>query len=346
MTLARRRAREPSCAATSPGADLLQELGDGGRVPAVLPDLRAELGRDPGDLGPHGDPVVAGAAAPFDGRPAVGPVEGDVAEVLGDPLGPAGLQQHRRPALQAQEGGGEVLDLEGRAVLDLGDAEAGAAAAAGAELRVGRGGGRGDLGLAEQVEGHVEHVDADVHHRAAAGALGLGEPGAHPGDALATDPAGLGVVDLAEHAGVDDRLQRRDVAALAVVEGHLEHAPGPSGGLDHGGGRLARLGHRLLGHDVDAGLEGGDRHGGVEEGRGGDRDDVELRLGEHLLPVLVAAGHLVPLAELRQEVLLHGGERDEVDGGVLGVGGDVLLAGPAQADHPGAEAAGGVLGCC
>ena len=39
-------------------------------------------------------------------------------------------------------------------------------------------------------------------------------------------------------------------------------------------------------------------------------------------------------------------EGDEVDGGVRGVGGDMLLAGPAQADHAGAEAAGSVLRCC
>src|SRR5690606_17422974 len=61
------------------GADRLQELGDGARVTAVLAHLRAELGGDALDLGPHGDAVVAGPAGPFNRRPAVGAVEGDVA---------------------------------------------------------------------------------------------------------------------------------------------------------------------------------------------------------------------------------------------------------------------------
>src|SRR5699024_4628197 len=108
------------------GADLAKEVRDRGGVATVLPDDGLQLGRDPGDLGPHGDGLVPGSAAPFDAGPAVGPVESDIAEILGDPLRPARLEQQSGTALQAQERGCEVLDLEGGALLERGDAEAGA----------------------------------------------------------------------------------------------------------------------------------------------------------------------------------------------------------------------------
>ena len=66
------------------------------------------------------------------------------------------------------------------------------------------------------------------------------------GDALAAQPAGLGVVDLAEHSGVDDLLQRLDVAAAAVVERHIEHPVIAFGRRHHLPGLRRVLGHRLL----------------------------------------------------------------------------------------------------
>ena len=148
-------------------------------------------------------------------------------------------------------------------------------------------------------------------------------------------------MDLAQHAGLDDLGEGGDVAAAAMVEGHLEDAAGAAGGLDHRAGGLGGLRHRLLGEDVHAGLEGGDRHGRVEEGGRRDGDDVEIGLLEHLLPVRVAQLDAVLVAEAGEQVVLHRGEGDEVHGGVGGVGGDVLLAGPAQADHAGAESSRG-----
>src|SRR5690625_7892007 len=57
-------------------------------VPAVGADDRLELGGHALDLGPDVDALVGllGIAAPFDAGPALGPVEGDVALVVGDPL--------------------------------------------------------------------------------------------------------------------------------------------------------------------------------------------------------------------------------------------------------------------
>src|SRR5699024_1655057 len=127
MTRARRRASEPSCAAGCPEETFCRKL------------------------------ATAAACRPSSPTTGGGPVEGDVAQIMRDRRRPAGLEQQRAAAVQAEERGGEVLDLEGCAVLDLRDAEAGAAAAQRTERRVGGGGGGGDAGLPHQVQRHVEH---------------------------------------------------------------------------------------------------------------------------------------------------------------------------------------------
>ena len=155
--------------------------------------------------------------------------------------------------------------------------------------------------LAEHMERHVEHVHADVHQRAAAGGGPPGEPAAQRGDPLAAQPAGLGVVDLAEHSGVDDRLQLLDVTSVAVVERHVEHPVVALSCLHHLP-RLRRvLGHRLLRQHVQPGVEGGDHGGVVQRRRGGHADHVQLAMADQVRPVgeLPVPGDAVPVAERR-----------------------------------------------
>ena len=132
-------------------------------------------------------------------------------------------------------------------------------------------------------------------------------------------------------------LEGLDVAAAAVVERDLEHAARAVRGIHH---RL-RLGRgardRLLAEHVDARVQRADRDRGVQEGRDGDADDVEVAVGDEVLPVAVEPGDAVLLAEVGARAVLHAGDGDELDAGEGVVRVHVLLAGPAEADDAGAE---------
>ncbi len=164
------------------------------------------------------------------------------------------------------------------------------------------------------------------------------------GNALATDPAGLRVVDRAQPAAVEQLLQGLDHAAAPVVERHVEHAAGcappprpsarPAAALSASGfsdstctpassaamaiGACSVVGAAMLSTSRSAAAS---RSGqSAKRCSGGDRE---------LLPQL---GHPVGLAP---------GQGDQVDAGQVGVRGHVLLARPAEADHPGAQRAPG-----
>ena len=167
----------------------------------------------------------------------------------------------------------------------------------------------------------------------------LGEPAAQAGDALAAQPAGLRVVDGPEHAVVDDLLQRLDLTATPVVERDVEHPVVPLGRVDHPLGRRRVLGDRLLRQHVQPGVQRGDGDRGVQRGRGGDADHVELTMINKVLPVVVAMFRRDPvlITQLLQGSCLHAGQRDKINIGGGGVRGHVLPSGPAEADHPGPE---------
>ena len=96
------------------GAHLGQELHHTLTVPAVWRWGRVELGGDAFDLGPDRQPAVGilRFATPLDAGAAVGAVDRDVALVVRDPLGPAGLQQQGATVGEPEERGRQVLDVE------------------------------------------------------------------------------------------------------------------------------------------------------------------------------------------------------------------------------------------
>jgi hypothetical protein len=81
---------------------------------------------------------------------------------------PRDIEAERNAAFEAEEGGGEVLDLVGHA-LHLAKPGAGPLApAARSEFGVGGGGDRNRSWLAEQPEGKIQDVNAEVDQRPAA----------------------------------------------------------------------------------------------------------------------------------------------------------------------------------
>ncbi len=74
-----------------------------------------------------------------------------------------------------------------------------------------------------------------------------------------------------------------------------------------------------------------------------DAYDVEVVTGDEILPASVQVGYAVALPELVQLVLFEAGERDGFYAGHPHEVLQVLLAGVAEADHPGAQ---GFYGRC
>ena len=145
---------------------------------------------------------------------------------------------------------------------------------------------------------------------------------------------------MSQPACVDDRLELLDVAALAMVERDLEHAAGRARGLHHRVGLGPVQRDRLLTQDVDAALQRGDGDRGVQEGGHRDADRVEAVEVQQVLPARELMLDPIARGELRADGLLQAGDRGDVRAGERVVGGDVLLAGPPQADDADAQVAG------
>ncbi|MNE45182.1 hypothetical protein D3C80_1394550 [compost metagenome] len=101
---------------------------------------------------------------------------------------------------------------------------------------------------------------------------------------------GADMVDLADRAFVDQAADMADDGVLNVVVAHGRRFARPAGGIAH----LYRIGkggrHRLFAPDMLAGLKGGNGHFRVEGIRRGDRDDVDLGIGQQIAPVAGRAG--------------------------------------------------------
>src|SRR5829696_322609 len=254
--------------------DGLDEAFDDGEVAFAGFYLGRYHGRDARHVGVDANRIAGAVVSDHHLGAAIGAVEG-YAEVVARLAvdGPAGLQGHRGPAREAQEGSGQVLDLVG--VLAPHEARADPTAASlRAELGVGRAAHALDGGLAHEVEGHVHHVHAEVDERPAPGELFAGEPATHPWDAVAAHPGRLGVVDPTQVPLLDVPLERLHVAPLALGEGDVDRPiRGPR--RVHYLLRLARVAReRLLAENVTAPFEGGYGDGRVQVVRRPDAYDV------------------------------------------------------------------------
>ena len=162
------------------------------------------------------------------------------------------------------------------------------------------------------------------------------------------------LADVADRAGVDPFLHQPDALGGAALVAHLRDHAGALGGGAEGPGLADRVGEGFL--DVDV-LAVAQREGGggvmVVVG-GGDRDRVDPigERGEHF-PVIaeeadrgqVGAGEAggglqfgAALVGLRDEVLVHVAERDQIDPRVLHQFGDRVEAPVADADAGDVEA--------
>ena len=113
-----------------------------------------------------------------------------------------------------------------------------------------------------QPKRRVERVHADVHARAAAAEVRVDEAGAgrQPVAARGVD---AGVIDLAEGARLDPRLDRDGIFLEAEMLGGHQDAIGFAQRVAHGEDFLGRDGQRLFAEDVLAGLERGAMTAGV-----------------------------------------------------------------------------------
>src|SRR5829696_7636737 len=256
--------------------------------------------------------------------------------------GPAGLQDQRGPAREAQEGRSQVLDFEGAFAAHEARANP-TAASLGTELGVGRATHALDGGLAHQVEGHVHHVHAEVDERSAPGELFAGEPAAHPGDAVAAHPGRLGVVDPAQVPLLHVTLERLHVTPLALGKGDVDRPVRGPRRIDYPLRLFAVASKRFLAENVTVTFQGGYGDRRVQVVRRPDGHDVEVVAGDEVLPTRVQIGHPVASAQLAQVVPLQPGQGHGLDAGNPREVLEVLLAGVAEADHPGAQ---GFYGRC
>src|SRR4030095_15102909 len=95
------------------GSHLDDEVHDTFRVQAVGRHVWMQRRRYASFLGPDVQTALwVVRRTPLDARATVGAIQGHVALIFRDPLGPAGLQQQSPATLQSQESSREVLDIE------------------------------------------------------------------------------------------------------------------------------------------------------------------------------------------------------------------------------------------
>ena len=160
-------------------------------------------------------------------------------------------------------------------------------------------------------------MDAKVDERAASRQRLVREPGAKPRNAGAAHPECTGVIDVAEVASLDLRLDELDVLAAAAVEDDTKHALGAMRGVDHvlrfRCGRRQRLFH----HHVFAGIERGNGDGEVEDVRHGDGDGVNVGVGQQVLVVAVDAGYLERCGQVPTALFVEPGDGNDFNPGIL-----------------------------
>ncbi len=192
--------------------------------------------------------------------------------------------------------------------------------------------------VAEQVAGGVDGVDAHVEQGPASGQRRVGEPPGRPPAGVAAVAAGLD--DRAQLAGLDPGPQGPDVGVEPPAVGHHQPCPAAAGGRHHGVGLGHGGGHRLLHQHVLAGLQEGDRLGGVEAVGGADHGRVDLGVGGQGAPVGGHPGDAVALGQPAQGRLAPVGRRHQLGARVLERRPGVEVHDPAGPDQRDPKAAG------
>ena len=140
-------------------------------------------------------------------------------------------------------------------------------------------------------------MHADVEQRAASGRRLLGERPPRR-DAQPAHRVRFGMVDLAEHAGIDDALERARPRIVAIeLRGHQDLAR-LACPVEHLMRLLHRRRERLFAEDVRSCFQRADRNLAMERVRQADADDVRLFLLQHLPPVAVDGLDRKPVGEL------------------------------------------------
>ena len=245
--------------------------------------------------------------------------------------GPRDAEVQYDAALQAHERRRKVVHVEALGVLLALVVGAGAKEVGGV-ARNGQG-----LGVADGVEHAVQRVAADVSHRAdAAGGL-FDERGVR--DAPSAAAAGLHVVDLAQHARVDDLLDHLHVLVKARLEADGQHLAALLLGAHDLHRFLGGHAHGLLQQHVDALFQRVDGAGRVLGVVGAHADRVQLLVVQHGLVVGVEITVLdaVALGELLRLAGDQIGHRHNLDVLHALIGLDVRLRNPARADDANAQ---------
>ena len=139
-------------------------------------------------------------------------------------------------------------------------------------------------------------MNADVHHRAAAGQGTLEHPvGAEVGEAVvAAEDAE--VIERADPAGVDRALEELHRRVVAMIETDREGAPRRPRRIEDAPARLDGVRQRLFAQHVLARRERGERHLLVQVHRRRDDDRVDVWIFDERSIVGMARAPLVPVA--------------------------------------------------
>ena len=137
--------------------------------------------------------------------------------------GPSGIERDACAVGEANKRRGEIIDIELGVRRAVRQAPAAFAQAPVAELGVGRADDRHGLEIVHRVKAKVEHVHADVVERSAACDFHVSKPGAEFRNSRAAAPVGLRVVDFAERALLDERLDLLRIGREALIHADVEN---------------------------------------------------------------------------------------------------------------------------
>lgn len=283
--------------------------------------------------------VAAGAVAiefgGEEGKAALGAeeVHAVLASVLGLMAGPTDFEIDGAAAFHFDDGGGAVFDVAGFAGINFAFAPVEFAEAARAEFGVGLAEDAGGFEVAQEMEGNVEDVDADIEAATAAGIFFLREPRADARDAAAPQPKCARVIDVAEVAALDEELGHLGGAVEAQILTDHEGALHFHGGVNDPGCLFGAGGHGLFEEDMFAGLEGFDGDRRVKIIGQGDGDGINVRLFEQLAIVGIAAGDFETLGGFPGAAGMDFRHRDDRGSRALGEPIQVVQADSASSDH-------------
>lgn len=238
---------------------------------------------------------------------------------IGPIPGPAGFNMHDGAIGETDHGDGDILDIEAfeMRAFEM-PRQAGLVFSDEIPRRTKDGDG---LGLAHHVMGDIDDVDAEIDERPAAGILLAAEPAA--GETQAPQPAGLGVINLAEIAAIHHLANELRFGTEALVEAAHHDRLVSFGRINHGF-RVFRIhGHGFFGEDVDAVFGGGNADGRMKGVAGADADGVEVHLVEHYVVIGEGVRDLILGSDLVHALLALVADGDDFNAGKLLIDGEV-----------------------